>query len=623
MLYLAKTLGLSRLYISFILSAIFIFCGKNSFAQHGKNTPYSSTVAEKEIKSKEFLKKALNASRVDISKAKKYALTSYRLAIESTNDTLILNSAKTTGIIYKMLENIDSAQFYSKIGITYADKIRNKRTAAVLTTLVANTYSENGKYDAAYDYFENAENRYKTLNSDTIDPTYFFFKINKARLFKDLTLHDLMLNELFEAERIADSISDESFMPQILGGIAVGYKDNGDFKKAISYNKKSLKYIRKGELDEAIIYTNIGNSFSSLREVDSALIYYENARDVYKNRNVDAITFAKLDIAQAEMYLENDLPQKALFILKEIKDSLLGNRRRAKLNLLKSKLSSIPSQKLAYAIEALKYADLSSDIIIQKESYFILYEEYKRLNKYDKSLGYFELYQTLADSIFNKEKSKAIQKVILKKVVDDKNLEIQLNKLRFEKTKAEKDRTILFVVLALFLALLVLGFIYFRYRSQKQKTRIKIQEKKILEKDNESIKNELIHVVFESDRNIQFLEETKEKLRQIKLSSDKDTQISSLFALINSFVLTENEKKNYQDKFSEVRDDFFEKISAEIKLTKTEKKLAALLKLDLSTKEIAAVLNVTDSTVEVYRSRLRKKLQIDKDLSFTEYFNSL
>ena len=58
-------------------------------------------------------------------------------------------------------------------------------------------------------------------------------------------------------------------------------------------------------------------------------------------------------------------------------------------------------------------------------------------------------------------------------------------------------------------------------------------------------------------------------------------------------------------------------------MTKTEKKMAALLKLDLSTKEIATLLNVTDATIEVYRSRLRKKLQIDRESSLSFYFNSL
>ena len=84
------------------------------------------------------------------------------------------------------------------------------------------------------------------------------------------------------------------------------------------------------------------------------------------------------------------MPHKALIALKEINDSALDNMDRAKFNLLNSKLSSVPFKKLNYANESLKYAKLSSDIIIQKDCYFILYEEHKKLKNYDKSLSYYE-----------------------------------------------------------------------------------------------------------------------------------------------------------------------------------------------------------------------------------------
>lgn len=235
----------------------------------------------------------------------------------------------------------------------------------------------------------------------------------------------------------------------------------------------------------------------------------------------------------------------------------------------------------------------------------------------------YEQYQLLEDSIFNREKSKAIQKVVLQKVLGEKDAQMRFAQLKFDKDKAEKDRTILFVVLALVVIIFITILIYVRFLSQRQKTKIEKQDKELLEQENDSIKSELTHLVFQSDRNFHLLSETKQQIKQIKQSSDKDAQLNSLFALINNFVASEKEKRNFQEKFSEVRDDFFDRISTKVKLTKTEKKLAALLKLDLSTKEIASVLNVAEPTVEVYRSRLRKKLEIDKDSSLTDFLNNL
>ncbi len=594
-----------------------------SFAQSTEKNDRSVNQMELRRKSKDILKKSIQVSRTNIEEAKNLALEGLMFAKKSESDSLILNASKTLGILYKMLENIDSSQYYSKQGIQYADKMDNKRVAATLTTLVANTYTESGQYETAYTYFYDAEQRYRVLNRDSIDPTYFYFKINKANLFNSLTLYDLMLEELFDAQRTADSIADTNFTTQILGSIAIGYKHYGDLKKSTEYSKKSLNYVAHGELDEAIILTNIGNNFSRMKEVDSALYYYGEARKIYTDRNAGDVSFCRLDLNVAEMYLENDRADDAEKILFQINDSIPSSKDRARLNLLKSKLSKQNAEKLKYGKEALKYAVLSSEMIIQKDSYLLLYEAYKEEGKFSEALSNYEHYQELEDSIFNREKSKAIQKVVLQKALGEKDAEIRLAQLKFEKDKAEKDKTILFAVLAIVLILFIAIMIYLRYRSQKQKTMIETQAKELLETENDSIKNELVHLLFQSDQNFHVLSETKNKLKSIKQSPDKDAQINSLFALINGFVASEKEKRKFQEKFKGVRDDFFERVGSEVKLTKTEKKLAALLKLDLSTKEIAVLLNVTEATVEVYRSRLRKKLNIDKDSSLTEFLNTL
>ena len=93
-----------------------------------------------------YAKMAYDTSRVNISKGKMYALKSFQLAKECQDNELLLKSSKTLGILYKILEDIDSSQYYSIIGIEYADKIPDKRTAAALTTLVALTYVDYGQY---------------------------------------------------------------------------------------------------------------------------------------------------------------------------------------------------------------------------------------------------------------------------------------------------------------------------------------------------------------------------------------------------------------------------------------------------------------------------------------------
>lgn len=566
---------------------------------------------------------AIDTAAVNLPRAKQYALKSFRFAQKCDDNHLLLKASKTLGILYKMLEDVDSSQYYSTLGIEYADRIPDKQTAAVLTTLKALSYVEYGQYEKAYQYFEDAEKRYEVLNQKGIDPTYLFFKLNKSSLFHELTLYDLMLAELFEAEQIADSISDDNFSGQILASIAVCYKDCNALDKSIAYNKKSLQYLKDSEIDKAIILTNIGNNFSDLKAVDSALFYFQKAEKVYTHCNASQVSFHKLNTARAQMYLDNKMIENANEILTSIDTDVLENKEKADVFLLKSKATAQPLEKLNYAKAALQYALLGSDILVQKESHYILYTQLKASKQFANALENYEAYQVLEDSIFNREKSKAVQKVVLQKVMDDKNAEIRMNQLQFERDSAEKNKAILVTVLLLVIVVFVLAVLYFRYRSQKQKTRIETQSKELLEKENHGIKDELIHVVFQTEQNFELLQRAKAQLKDMQHASDRDAQLNALTALINGFVNTETKKRIYKDKVNEVRADFFEKLERDVTLTKTEKKMTALLKLDLSTKEIATLLNVTDATVEVYRSRLRKKLNIDKKQSLPDYLNRL
>jgi DNA-binding CsgD family transcriptional regulator len=586
-----------------------------------KELPYS--LKEAEIKSREYSKLAIETVKFDIIKAKEYSLLSLKLAYKSENDSLLLKSSRTVGILYNMLGNKDSALFFSKIALHYSNTIQNTKNSAILNTLIANSFIGIGKYDSAYNYFNQADKLYEKLNDSVIDPSYFFLKLNKSSLFKELILYDLMLKELFEAKKIADSISDTSFLPQLLGAIAIGYKQSGNVEKAIYYDKEALKYLRKGELDEGVIYTNIGNSFSLLGKIDSALVYYSKAQIVYEYSNVGTIRIQNLALAKAEMYFANNRIEKSKKSINEINEAELTDNQKARYYLLKGKLSNNIETQLVLINLAVKNSLASDDIVNLKNSYYVFYQLQKKSNDNINALSSYENYNKLEDSIFNKEKSLAIQKVVVQKVIEEKNAEITLNKVKYEKDKAEKEKFILFILLGLLISLFILVLVYFKFKSQKQQTIIVKEEKKIIDKENQDIKNELINVSLLSERNIHFLTETKEKLKEIRLSQNKEAKINSLFAITNQFVLAENDKKEYQDKIQEVKDDFFEKISSEVKLTKTEKKLATLLKLNLSTKDIAPMLKVSDNTVEVYRSRLRKKLSIDKDVSFCHYFNSL
>jgi len=74
----------------------------------------------------------------------------------------------------------------------------------------------------------------------------------------------------------------------------------------------------------------------------------------------------------------------------------------------------------------------------------------------------------------------------------------------------------------------------------------------------------------------------------------------------------------------DVHDAFFRELTTLCPtLTPSELKTASLLKLNLSSKEIADILTVSVASVEIYRHRLRRKLQIPHGTGLTAFFQQI
>jgi FixJ family two-component response regulator len=57
-------------------------------------------------------------------------------------------------------------------------------------------------------------------------------------------------------------------------------------------------------------------------------------------------------------------------------------------------------------------------------------------------------------------------------------------------------------------------------------------------------------------------------------------------------------------------------------LTISDKKLCAYLKMDLSSKDIAPLLNMSFRSVEMSRYRLRKKMELERDVNLSDFLQN-
>lgn len=85
----------------------------------------------------------------------------------------------------------------------------------------------------------------------------------------------------------------------------------------------------------------------------------------------------------------------------------------------------------------------------------------------------------------------------------------------------------------------------------------------------------------------------------------------------------DNNWKRFAENFDLVYENYLKRLSESYpQLTISDKKLCAYLKMDLSSKDIAPLLNMSFRSVEMSRYRLRKKMELDRDVNLSEFLQN-
>lgn len=178
-------------------------------------------------------------------------------------------------------------------------------------------------------------------------------------------------------------------------------------------------------------------------------------------------------------------------------------------------------------------------------------------------------------------------------------------------------RNIIISVLAGSLALFgMLFFYYLRNRHRVEKHLIELEmktDKELLDLKNRELAASALKL-FEKDK---FLQELKTRIAEKK---DK-ISMQEVKHLIKT-VTTGNTSawKAFEAQFISVNGGFYEELRTNYPdLTPGERKLCALIKLKLTSKEIAGLMRISVDSVHKSRYRLRKKLNLEKEVDLTDF----
>ena len=194
-----------------------------------------------------------------------------------------------------------------------------------------------------------------------------------------------------------------------------------------------------------------------------------------------------------------------------------------------------------------------------------------------------------------------------------------------------------------FIILILLGlFIHLIYKQNYKRKRQLLQkrterklelkelesQKKIMEVKNDKLKLDVENKNRELAISTMSLVKKNEFLSQIKLDlkplQRQNKIVRKVLKTINNNLNNTDDWKFFEEAFNNADKDFFKKLKdKQPDLTPNELKLCAYLRLNLTSKEIAPLFNISTKSVEIKRYRLRKKMNLSRNESLTNYMLEL
>ncbi|MDE5712314.1 MAG: LuxR C-terminal-related transcriptional regulator, partial [Muribaculaceae bacterium] len=165
----------------------------------------------------------------------------------------------------------------------------------------------------------------------------------------------------------------------------------------------------------------------------------------------------------------------------------------------------------------------------------------------------------------------------------------------------------------------------FEWESKLKDHKIVQLEKEQLDKELRHKAQEMANVMISLANKNETLQTVKRELQNIqqmlpKTSSDARKAIQELQGKVTVDIKSDQVLKRVEEEFDLVHNDFIKKLRADYPdLTNNEVLMCAYLKMNLSTKEIAPLLNISVRGVETMRYRIRKKFNLGREDSLTEF----
>ncbi|MGJ5642853.1 LuxR C-terminal-related transcriptional regulator [Formosa sp. S-31] len=465
---------------------------------------------------------------------------------------------------------------------------------------------------------------------------FWYSKGNLAKAFESYLKAETISNTIDNKRMAGISIMNRSHITE-----------NNNEKIELLGQAISLLEQVKDTVNLAKAHLNLGNAYSSgisnaseanqivtVSERQKALKQFaiaENLNRILKNPEIAASVF----VHRAEWYKYDKQYElaKADFLNAE-KSFVEAGRIKGKVYVLEQMAEmALEEQKgedvlslLQQAEEIAKTFEYRDDLSQINKLYF---KYYKQQEAYGKAIDYLQKYH----AIFNDLKD-----VNSRDKIHGINLEHRLEKQQrlLEESQKQKDLYRIIVLVALVFIGCIIGISYLIIQNKKRKIETIAQTKQM---SDIKIKNQELQEALMKEKlkfNQEHLMSFANQVNQIdefldtlegqvkhKGVTSKD-EVNALKLSFSEILNDQNYIKQLQSLSKEVNQDFLMYVRKHYKkITKNDEQLLSYLILEMSSKEIAGILKISTESVHTKRYRLRKKLDLESEESFIDFYKRI
>ena len=406
-------------------------------------------------------------------------------------------------------------------------------------------------------------------------------------------------------------------------------------EESVKYFNKAIELsrLKKDTLLMGSAFNMKGIAYRRLKKLDSAMLSYKKAMTLLIDVNSeDDIVSVKNNMAV--MYSRQGIYEKSLPLLLE---NLEYNKKVN--NTMSIAIGyyniAVDYSRLKEYEKSNKYIDSSFDVSQNLGYRFRVAKAIQlksrlkeKTGDYKAALNYANLYHAISDSIFNLESEKKLREFELKREFDLEKKEMELL------SEVQKNKTRTYILLLGILLIVGIMMTYLLVRNYKGKikyvaTKLEKQrlEKELLDEKIKVSEAELKWLIADNKMRLMYLQKFYDKL---KLDYGNETlkqmriYIRSLMLALQQQINTEEKLTSIQSKIEDVNLGFESKIIKKYPyLTKAEREVCALLRVNLSIKEVASIRNTTIDSIKSIRYRLRKKMNVSKNVELESFIQSL